>query len=156
MRLKQRGIFVCDSFIKRKGKKREPHKQGYRAKQTITEETNQRVMNSNLDYLVLLRYKDNSFLRLKEGDFRSIFTNPLYANERFRHHNCTQYIQALPSEDHEEISIHYLHQQFQGERFMTAAINGLLGKKTEFGSRESLKASLLNANPTVYLHFLAF
>ena len=49
-----------------------------------------------MDYLVLLRYKDNSFLRLKEGDFRSIFTNPLYANERFRHHNCTQYIQALP------------------------------------------------------------
>ena len=99
--MKQRGIFICDSFIKRKGKKREPHKQGYRNKQSTNEDKNERALNSNLDYMVLLRYKDNSFLRLKEPDFRSIFTNPLYANERFRHHNCTQYIQALPQEDHE-------------------------------------------------------
>ena len=97
VRLKQRGIFICDAFIKRKSKKQA--RQWYRGKQTATEDRkdrNDKAICSNMDYLVLLRYKDNSFLRLKEGDFRSIFTNPLYANERFRHHNCTQYIQALP------------------------------------------------------------
>ena len=65
-----------------------------------------------VDYFALLKYKDGSFLRLKEPDFRSIFTNPLYANERFRHNHCTQYIQVLPDEEAEELRIHYTWKQF--------------------------------------------
>jgi hypothetical protein len=51
-----------------------------------------------MGYLALLKYKDGTFLRLRESDIRSIFTNPLYANEKFRHNNCTQYIQSLPQD----------------------------------------------------------
>jgi len=57
--------------------------------------------------VALLKYKDGNFLRLKEGDLRSIFTNPLYANEKFKHNNCTQYIQDLPPEGSDEFQIHY-------------------------------------------------
>ena len=41
------------------------------------------------------------------------FNNPklinktLYANEKFRHHNATQYIQALPQEGTDEFRIHF-------------------------------------------------
>ena len=46
----------------------------------MNEDRLEKNANSNMDYFVLLKYKDNSFIRLKEPDFRSVFTNPLYAN----------------------------------------------------------------------------
>ena len=81
--MKQRGIPVCDAFIKRKSKRKEFNsKTMNKIKSTITmnEEKPEKNANSNMDYFVLLKYKDNSFIRLKEPDFRSVFTNPLYAN----------------------------------------------------------------------------
>lgn len=87
--MKQRGVTVCDAFIKRKAKKKELvpraiHKtksQQLMNEQREKERTDKGSMSSgNLDYFALLKYKDNSFIRLKEPDLRSIFTNPLYAN----------------------------------------------------------------------------
>jgi hypothetical protein len=46
----------------------------------LTDERSEKSLSSGLGYMALLRYKDGSFLRLKEGDIRAIFTNPLYAN----------------------------------------------------------------------------
>jgi hypothetical protein len=87
---------------------------------------------------------------------RSIFTNPLYANERFKHNNCTQYIQALPSEDSQEARIHYTWEQFRNETLMEAAIQAQLGKVTSLGDKQQLLNTLMRTNSTVYLYFLIF
>ena len=109
-----------------------------------------------MDYFALLKYKDGSFLRLKETDLRSIFTNPLYANERFRHNNCTQYIQTLPPEESEEIRIYYTWAEYKNEALLAAAKQSQLGKVTDFGDRETVRSSLQMLNPTVFLYFTIF
>lgn len=44
------------------------------------EERSEKSIREDMGYIALLKYKDGSFLRLRESDLRSIFTNPLYAN----------------------------------------------------------------------------
>ena len=98
-------------FIKRRNRnithQREKSRLGSRKSQTVNGMTNDRQSETSncvwggLGYAALLKYKDESFLMLKEADFRAIFTNPLYANERFRHNNTAQYIQSLADEDAE-------------------------------------------------------
>lgn len=90
-----------------------------------------------MGYIALLKYKDGTFLRLRESDLRSIFTNPLYANEKFRHHNCTQYIQSLPQEGTDEFRIHFLPKFREHPLFQIANKYQLGG--CEFGERASLR-----------------
>lgn len=83
--MKQRGILLCDAFCKRKlrrkdGQSREKYLHKTKSTITLSDERSEKYISANLDYFALLKYKDGSFLRLKENDLRSIFTNPLYAN----------------------------------------------------------------------------
>lgn len=108
-----------------------------------------------MGYIALLKYKDGSFLRLKESDLRSIFTNPLYANEKFRHHNCTQYIQALPQEGTEEFRIHFSWQKYKDEPLAKAATSYQLGA-SDFGERAVVRREMQELDPLAFLYFTIF
>jgi hypothetical protein len=53
-------------------------------------------------------------MRLKLNEFKSIFQNPLYANELFKNNNNTQYIQSLPIEDEfSDLKVYSMHFHFE-------------------------------------------
>lgn len=94
-------------------------------------------------------------MRLKETDLRSIFTNPLYANEKFRHHNCTQYIQSLPQEGTDEFKIHFAWQKYKDEPLAKAATSYQLGA-CDYGERAALRKEMQEMDQLVFLYFTIF
>jgi hypothetical protein len=86
---------------------------------------------------------------------RSIFTNPLYANEKFKHNNCTQYIQSLPQEGTDEFRIHYTWQKFKDDPLLKLATNYQLGV-CEYGDRPAVRKEILESDQLVYLYYTVF
>ena len=133
--MKQRGINVCEMFIKRRNRihHRDRSRFAARKSQTLTsfsaDHTNEQSGSSwgGLGYAALLKCKDESFMMLKETDFRAIFTNPLYANERFKHNNTAQYIQSLADEDAQEHRVSFSWHIFSEEPLMRLAEECVLG-----------------------------
>ena len=66
------------------------------------------------NYMSLLKYSNGQIIRLKFHDFKAIYQNPLYANEKFKNNNNTQYIQTLPVEDEfKDIKVFSLHFHYE-------------------------------------------
>jgi hypothetical protein len=80
-------------FLKRKAEMDSSQPRGARRDESF--ELSTEVLRC-LEYVALVRYKDGSFIRLKEQEFRSIFVRPVQAYQKYKMSNNTQYIQMLP------------------------------------------------------------